>query len=99
MYLHAVDANESEHMRTGIECSDGLELIRITQFTTHEAHAIAVNGSHARQANVVGLFRPQPQHSLAFVAAKGAQVIDAFIRIGQQHGIGIQIELHIRLEL
>ncbi len=90
---------EREHMGTRIEGGDRFQLVRILKLGPHERHAIATDGSHSGDGDVLGIIGIEPHHSLALVGAESAEMIDALVGIGQECGIGLDMEIDVRLQL
>ena len=88
-------AYQSEHMRTGIESGDRLQVITVAQFLTHKSNAVAIYGSLSCDAQILNILAPKPHHSLPLVLSESTQVINAFIGIGQKGGIGLKMEIYV----
>ena len=82
---------QGQHMRTRVEClvGKGLQFIRVRQFGTHEGDAVAMNGTLTRNADVLGILSPKPQHTLTAILTECTQLIDRLIGIGFQCGCGL----------
>ena len=75
------------------------QLVAVLQFCTHEGDAITVDGTLAGNGDVLSIVGPEPEHSLATVLAKSAQVINALVGIGLQCGCSLQIKFYIAFQL
>lgn len=99
-YLYITTTEECEHMRTGVELRvfQVLQYIGIFQFRSHEGNAVTVDDALTRECDIVGAICPKPEHAFATIVAKGAQVIDAFVRIGKQSASGFQMIIDVAFE-
>ena len=57
-----------------------------------------MNGAFARDTDILGIFRPEPQHTLTTILAKGAQTVNPLVRIGFQRCGGLQMKLYLAFQ-
>ena len=88
-------------MRTGIErrVFQRLQFVGIAELGTHEADAIAMNGTTTTDRDVLRILCPQPQHTFAPVFAEGTLRVDLFVGIGLKRSCSFQMQVDVRLQL
>ena len=84
---------QRKHMWTRVErrVLERFQFVRVVELGTHETNAVAVNGATSGDGDILCILRPKPQHALAAILAKGAELIDTLIGIGLQHRRGLQM--------
>ena len=90
---------EGDDMRTGVEGGDGFQFVGVVEFGAHKSHTIAADGSHTGDRDILGMLGINPHHSLAFVVAKCAEMVNRLIGIGKKCSSGLKMEFDVGFQL